>query len=91
MTVNFYNFFHSPLLAVPVISGKFCKINVILVNLILTLFSSDVLCKTDLDGTEDLGDQRDVIFETPSFDFFMKFLSANFLKLLKFATGCAIM
>lgn len=69
MTVNFYNFFHSPLLAVPVISGKFCKINVILVNLILTLFSSDVLCKTDLDGTEDLGDQRDVIFETPSFDF----------------------
>ena len=39
------------------------------VLLILPLFSSDVLCKTDLDGTEDLGDQRDVIFETSSFDF----------------------
>ena len=53
----------------PVISGEIpqnkrdsCKFN-------FTTFSSDVLCKTDLDGTEDLGDQRDVIFETSSFDF----------------------
>ena len=80
MTVNFYNFFHSPLLAVPVISGKFCKINVILVNLILTLFSSDVLCKTDLDGTEDLGDQRDVIFETLIYDFSYYTPFSSFIK-----------